>query len=49
MEIKSTRDLKEKVVELWNKVPKELFTKLVHSMPKRIEQVIRAEERQTSY
>jgi transposase len=40
---KNIRELKEKVIQISNEITPELCKKLVHSIPKRMEEVVRAE------
>lgn len=46
---KNLGDLKEKVLEIWNGITPEMCRKLVHSMSRRVEEVIRVKGRTTSF
>jgi transposase len=46
---RTIKDLKQMVEEIWNVIPPEVCKKLVYSMPKRIEAVVRARGRHTKY
>lgn len=41
--------LKSQILETWNNMPSELLQKLVHSMPRRLEAVIKAKGGPTKY
>ena len=45
----SVKEMKEKIKEIWNEVPKEFCKKLVDTMPKRIEEVMRSKGKHTSF
>ena len=47
--ISSIQMLKEKLVAIWNEIPSELCKKLVGSMPKRCEEVLRNKGSHTNY
>jgi len=46
---KGVHELWDRVVEEWNKIPPETFKKLIESMPRRIQAVIRAKGGHTDY
>jgi DNA-directed RNA polymerase subunit F len=46
---KSIKNLKEKVFKIWNEITPGVCRKLVYNMPKRIEEVVRAKGRSTSF
>jgi transposase len=48
-DIKNIRELRSKITEIWGNISKEECRKLVYSMPKRIEEVIRAKGKNTTY
>ncbi len=47
--IKNLKELREKVLEIWYKIPKEVCQKLIDSMPRKFEAVIRANGKHTRY
>jgi DDE superfamily endonuclease len=46
---KNIRELREKIMEIWNEITPDLCKRLVYSMPKRIEEVVRAKGGPTSF
>ena len=46
---KTKKELREKIVEIWNDISPDICRKLVHTMPKRIEEIVRAKGGHSSF